>query len=198
VSDALRTNSVFGEAIVPHLPQIAALRIAVFAEYPYLYQGSLENETRYLRGYAASPQCLAVLAWAGDAIVGVSTAMPAALHSDEVGPVLAAAGYDVSRVYYYGESVLDRAYRGRGLGHAFMEAREQAARVFGFTTAAFCAVVRPEDHAARPRDYVPHDAFWTKCGFVRKPDVVTHFEWQDLGENTRSAKPMVFWVKELT
>ena len=44
---------------------------------------------------------------------------------------------------------------------------------------------------------MPLDRFWGKRGFVRRPDIVGTFRWKDLDEDHDSAKPMVFWVKEL-
>ncbi|HEX7843548.1 MAG TPA: GNAT family N-acetyltransferase, partial [Kofleriaceae bacterium] len=67
----------------------------------------------------------------------------------------------------------------------------------GFATAAFCAVVRPADHPRRPVDHRPLDPLWIKHGFVRRPDITTTFAWRDLDETDESAKPMVFWTKEL-
>ncbi len=126
--------------------------------------------------------------------------MPLVAHGDagDVGSALASAGYDPDRVYYFGESVLDRAYRGRGLGNAFFVEREAHARAHGFTTASFCAVVRPPDHPRRPADYRPLDGLWAKHGFVVRPEITTTFSWQDLDESVETPKPMVFWTKELS
>jgi GNAT superfamily N-acetyltransferase len=188
---------VEGAAIERHLPAVAALRIAVFREFPYLYAGTLDHEQHYLAHYAASPSALVVLARDGERVVGAATALPLGTHSDDVVPPLAAAGYDPARVFYLGESVLDRAYRGRGVGSAFFVEREAHARAHGFAVAAFCAVVRPADHPRRPADYRPLDPLWTKHGFVRRPDIKTTFSWRDLDEADESAKPMMFWTKEL-
>lgn len=193
----LTTTSWFGAEAAPALAAVAALRIAVFREYPYLYEGSLEYEERYLANYAASPQCVVVVARDGEAVVGAATAMPLALHSDEVAPPLVAAGLDPAKVYYFGESVLLPAYRGRGLGHAFFDHREAAARRFGYSVAAFCAVERPLDHPARPSGYAPHDAFWSKRGYRRHDELRTSFSWRDAGASEDTAKPMVFWLREL-
>lgn len=190
-------EAVVGAAIAPYLPALAALRIAVFREYPYLYDGSLEYEQRYLAGYAASPAGVVVLARAGDRVVGASTALPLADHSDDVAAPLARAGLDPRAVCYFGESVLEPAYRGRGIGGAFFDHREAHARACGFTIAAFCAVVRPPDHPRRPPDYVPLDAFWTRRGYVRRPDLVATMTWRDLDDATETAKPLVFWLKAL-
>ena len=194
---SLVVERVCGAAIERYLPAIAELRIAVFREFPYLYVGSLAYERTYLQHYAESPEALVVLARDGERVVGASTAMPLLTHSDDVVPTLVQAGYEPARVFYFGESVLDREYRGRGVGNAFFVEREAHARAAGFTTAAFCAVVRSADHPRRPADYRPLDALWTKHGFVRRPELVTTFSWQDLDEAVETAKPMMFWTKEL-
>jgi GNAT superfamily N-acetyltransferase len=195
---SVAVERVQGVAIEHHLPALAELRIAVFREYPYLYAGSLDYERTYLAHYATSPAALVVLARDGERVVGAATAMPLLVHSDDVVPPLVAAGYAPARVLYFGESVLDRAYRGRGLGHAFFVEREHHARTHNFTTATFCAVERPADHPLKPVDHRPLHPLWEKHGFVRRPDITTTFTWRDLDEAVESPKQMVFWTKELT
>jgi GNAT superfamily N-acetyltransferase len=198
VSDPALTIERFSAAAVePFLPDIAALRIEVFREYPYLYRGSLAYESRYLQSYARSPQSVVVVAREGSQVVGAATAMPLDQHSESVAPALTAAGFAASDVYYFGESVLRASYRGRGIGHAFFDGREAAAREFGFRIAAFCAVQRPDDHPRKPPGYVPHDAFWTKRGYTKRPDIVSEFSWLDIDEPHETTKRMLFWVKEL-
>jgi len=189
---------VTGAAIERHLDALAALRISVFRDYPYLYDGSLDYERRYLASYAASPASTVVIARDGDRVVGASTALPLAQHSDDVVPPLVRAGFAPDRVYYFGESVLEHAYRGHGVGSAFFDARERRARELGFATAAFCAVDRPADHPRRPADYEPPGALWQRHGFVRRPDIVGEFAWRDTGDRDETTKPMVFWIKELS
>lgn len=192
----LRIALATGAAIEPYLDALAALRIAVFRAYPYLYAGSLDYERRYLASYAESPASLVVLALDGDRAVGAATAMPLVQHSDEVVPPLAAAGYDPARVYYFGESVLEPGYRGHGVGGRFFAERERQARALGYATAAFCAVDRGDD-PRKPADYQPPGALWRRHGFVRRPDITGSFTWQDVGDPAETAKPMVFWTKEL-
>jgi GNAT superfamily N-acetyltransferase len=193
----IRFELATGAAIAPYLDAVAALRIAVFREYPYLYEGSIDYERRYLASYASSPASLVVVALDGSRAVGASTALPLVDHSDAVVPPLARAGFAPGSVYYFGESVLEPAYRGRGLGSRFFDERERRARELGFATAAFCAVDRPPDHLRRPGDYQPPGALWQRHGFVRRPDIVGDFAWRDLGDAGETAKPMVFWIKEL-
>ena len=194
----VRIARAVGAGIAAHLEALAALRIRVFREFPYLYDGTLEYERRYLARYAGSPHGVIVLAVDGDAVVGASTALPAAHHSDEIAPALARGGLDLATVFYFGESVLEPAYRGRGLGGVFFAEREQQARAHGYRFAAFCAVERPADHAARPFDYRPPGGLWQRHGFVRRADLVGEMSWRDRGDIDETAKPMVFWIKELT
>jgi len=185
------------DQIRTHLPDLAALRIAVFRDWPYLYDGSAAYEERYLAPYADSAAALVVGAWAGDRLVGAATATPLEEHADAFAAPLDAAGIAPGDVYYYGESVLLAAYRGQGIGHAFFDARESRARAHGRRYACFCAVIRPEDHPSRPADYRPLDPFWRKRGYAPLPAAEARFAWRDVGETDETDKAMRIWLRDL-
>jgi GNAT superfamily N-acetyltransferase len=100
-------------------------------------------------------------------------------------------------VFYFGESVLLKAYRGRGLGVRLFEEREAHARSLGARYTVFCAVQRPADHPRRPPGYVALDAFWNRRGYRRHPSLHTAFRWRDVDEPAETSKTMAFWFKEL-
>lgn len=187
-----------GAAIAAVVDQLAALRICVFRDFPYLYEGDEAYERRYLQTYLNSPRSLCLLVKDGDAVVGASTALPLADESREFQQPFVAAGMDLERIFYFGESVVLPAYRGRGLGVRFFAEREAHARALGgFDWCCFCAVERPADHPLRPAGYQPLDRFWQQRGFAHQPQLRTHYEWQDVGDNHPSAKAMSFWLKEI-
>jgi GNAT superfamily N-acetyltransferase len=191
-----------GSALADVLPAVADLRIIVFRDWPYLYEGTRGYESRYLAKFAAAPDAVIVVARDGDAIIGTATAGPLMQHVPEFADRFTAKGYDPARAFYFGESVLLSAYRGRGLGHAFFDHREAAARAAqssagGYTHAAFCGVVRPSSHPARPPEYVPLDAFWTKRGYAKVDGLTGSFAWTDIGETAETDKPMQFWARAL-
>lgn len=195
---ALRIVRVVGDAISPWLDALARLRIRVFREWPYLYDGDLAYEAEYLAAYGRSAGSVFVLAIAGDRVVGCATGMPLVDEHESFRQPFIAAGLDPREVYYFGESVLDPAWRGQGLGHRFFDEREAHARALGsFRYTAFCAVERAADDPRRPLAYRPLDAFWSARGYRRRPDLRTCFEWRELGEDQASAKPMVYWLRPL-
>ena len=180
------------------MPDVARLRIEVFRDFPYLYDGDLDSEARYIASFAASLNAVVVAAFDGDAVVGVSTAAPMATQMADVTAPFRARGEDLSRTFYFGESVLSRAYRGTGIGVRFFEEREAQARRCGAAVAAFCAVARERDHPARPRDYVPLDAFWQRRGFAVAPGLLCQLSWREIGADDESPKAMQFWTKRLS
>jgi GNAT superfamily N-acetyltransferase len=192
-----RIELLGGAEIATRLDVLAGLRIAVFREWPYLYEGSAGYEKQYLETYVRSPRSLAILAWDGDRCIGASTALPLADAEASAQAPFRTAGMAIDRIDYFGESVILRPWRGRGLGVKFFELREAHARALGLSVCAFCAVLRPEDHPARPADYVPNDAFWTRRGYRPAPDLQGRFEWPDLGEAAPTAKTMRFWLRDL-
>ncbi len=194
----IRVEPLVGDALRRALADLARLRITVFREWPYLYDGTLAYEQSYMAKFGASEGAVIVAAFDGDAIIGAATASPMVGHADEFAEPFATHGYDVTKIFYFGESVLLKPYRGRGLGNAFFEHREAHARTLGgFGHATFCSVVRPAGHPLRPADYAPLDTFWSKRGFRKMDGLVGSFEWLDVGETAKTAKPMQFWMKAL-
>ena len=85
---ALDVRSVTGDEIRAVLPDLARLRIAVFRDWPYLYDGTLEYEEHYLEKLAQAKGAVCVIARDGDLIVGASTAAPMVEHADELALLL--------------------------------------------------------------------------------------------------------------
>ena len=182
MDQTITLQALSGAALRPHLDAVAALRIAVFRDWPYLYQGDVGYERDYLDAYARSPESVVVLARAGDAVVGASTGIPLAQDSAEFQAPLLAHGIDPARVFYCGESVLLPEYRGRGIGHAFFDAREAHARALGgFDWTAFAAVDRDPADPRMPAGHRGNEAFWAKRGYARQPGMTMRLHWNEIG-----------------
>lgn len=187
-----------GDEMRARLDDLARLRIEVFRAFPYLYEGSLDYERRYITRYANARTGTIAVAQDGDAIVGACTALALDEEADYVQAPFRKAGMSIDEIFYFGESVLLQQYRGKGIGVRFFEEREAAAREFGYRLCCFCAVARPDDHPMKPGDYMPLDEFWKKRGYVKHPELVSHFSWTDIGDETETAKPMIYWMKRLS
>ncbi len=185
-------------AIADCLDALAGLRMTVFREWPYLYDGDRAYERRYLANYVRSPRAFALVAWDGDRPVGATTAIPLADEDEALQKPFIEAGFDPARVFYNGESILLPPYRGRGLYRRFFEAREGFAQSFGdYDWIAFCGVQRPGDHPLRPADHRPLDPVWRRYGYEPHPELIAHFPWRDIGDARETEKPMMFWLKSL-
>lgn len=187
-----------GPAFEAAIPALADLRIKVFRAWPYLYDGDLAYEAAYLSRFRHADRVFLAAAFDGDTIVGAATAAPMAGETIEFRGPFERAGFDVSKIFYFAESLLLPAYRGQGTGVEFFKAREDHARSFGsYSHAVFCGVVRPGDHPMRPADYVPLDTFWRKRGFEKLDGLTTAYSWKDIGAGEETEKPMQFWMKQL-
>lgn len=188
-----KTGQGFGDVF----DDLARLRIAVFHDFPYLYEGTVDYEKTYLRTYANAERAFLFAVYDDDQMVGATTCIPLADETAEVQQPFREAEYDLAKIFYFGESILLPAYRGLGLGHRFFDEREAHAARFGeYSLTCFCAVVRPPDHPLRPPDYRPLDAFWTKRGYQPVPELTTQFAWQDIGEPDSTFKTMVYWLRK--
>jgi GNAT superfamily N-acetyltransferase len=194
----IELHALAGGDIASVLSDLAQLRIAVFRDWPYLYDGSLEYEQAYLAKFARARGAVCVVARDGGRVVGASTGAPLAEDAAEFGEPFRRAGYDLSTMFYCGESVLLPAYRGRGVGKRFFDLREAHARSLGgFTHATFCRVVRPDDHPLKPAGYVPLDRFWARRGYAPVPGLTAGYDWKDVDQTGETRHAMQFWMKAL-
>ena len=187
-----------GMELEPWLPDLARMRITVFRDFPYLYDGTAEYEEKYLKTYMRSPESIIILALDGDKVIGASTGLPMEHETEEFQKPFLEHGYDPAKIFYCGESVLLKEYRGKGIYKEFFLGREGQARNLGrFGWCSFCCVQRPEDHPLKPADYVPLDAVWNKFGYVKHPELRTSYIWKDVDQAEQTAHDMVFWLKSL-
>ena len=190
-----RIETFRGNEVEPWLDAVARLRIAVFRDWPYLYEGAPDYEKDYLATYAKSPGSVFVLAIDGDQVVGASTGLPLADETEAFRAPFAAQGIDAGDVFYFGESVLLSQYRGRGIGHAFFDGREARARALGSRFTAFCAVDRDDGDPRRPAQYRANDPFWRKRGYARRPGLAMRLPWDEVGRG-ETMHELTFWLRD--
>ncbi len=193
----MRVARLTGDDLVAALDDVARLRITVFRDFPYLYDGDVAYERAYLEPYRQSSDAIVVAAFDGDRLVGASTGTPMEDHAEDFGAAFERQGIDLKDIFYCAESVLLPEYRGRGLGHAFFDAREAHARALGRSHVAFCSVVRPQDHPLRPEAYRPLDAFWRKRGYAPVEGAVAQFRWKDIDQPEETDHALQFWMRRL-
>jgi GNAT superfamily N-acetyltransferase len=195
--DEIDVRVLRGTELEAELDGVARLRITVFRDWPYLYDGSQGYEREYLATYRDNPGALLVGAFHQGQLVGASTSTPMEDHAPEFVAPFRDLGIAADKILYGAESVLLRPYRGIGLGHRFIDLREDHARNLGRSHVAFCSVIRPEEHPARPAVYRGNDAFWRGRGYEPLSGVVARFSWKDLGDTVETEKPLQFWMRKL-
>jgi GNAT superfamily N-acetyltransferase len=193
-----RFQAYRGASLANKIDDLGHLRIQVFQSWPYLYEGDPDYERKYLGTYLRSPTSFALLAFDGEKLVGATTAIELQDESEEFQAPFRERGLDPNKVVYFGESILLAPYRGLGIGKEFMRARlEFAQSLPGKNLAAFCAVIRPSTHPAKPASYRPLDEFWLSQGFRPETGMIAEYSWRDLGEKEESKKTLQFWLRPL-
>lgn len=190
-----------GKEINQYIQEIANLRINVFKEYPYLYEGSLEYEKKYLQTYMNSPRSLFILVKYENSYVGASSCIPLCDEEIEIQKPFLDNNFELSKIFYLGESIILKDHRGNGIGKEFFKKRHEHAlkTMNDLQVTTFCSVVRNKNYDdKKPKGYKSNDHLWIMVGYKKQERLVTSFKWPDIGEEKESAKKMVFWTKNYT
>lgn len=194
----IHVRTFVGPALRTYLHSIAKLRMDVFREYPFLEEPDLTLETVRLKRYLTSKESIGVLVFDNTTLVGVSLGIPLVLERDEIQRPFLDRFHDVSTYFYFGESVLLKQYRNRGISHHFFDVREAHVKhLIKYKHICFFDPMRPEVDPHKPADYLPLHDFWRKRGYVHCPDLHCNLIWKELGETKPSEKPLTFWIKDL-
>lgn len=196
-TETLNITTLKGPLPKEHLKDLARLRISIFRDYPFLYDGSLSYEEKYLEPYMKSDNFLLILVFDGKKIVGASTALPLAEEHKEFQVPFLEKNLNPGEFCYFGESMLEPEYRGKGISKHFFQERESHAKSLGLPSTCFCTINRPIDHPKRPKSFYTLNEFWKKLGYTEAENLVANCPWKELGDVEETNKPLQFWTKEL-
>ena len=193
----ITVRALCGPDLVAALDDVARLRITVFRDWPYLYDGTLTYEREYLATYRDNPGALLMAAFDGDTLVGASTSTMMEDHAQEFATALRVQSLPLTSILYGAESVILPPCRGQGLGHQFIMAREAHARAHSRSHVAFCSVLRADDHPLKPAVTRSTHAFWRRHGYEPLAGALAEFAWKDVGDDAESVKQLQFWMRQL-
>lgn len=189
-------ESFSGDEISLILHELAQLRITIFREYPYLYDGSLDYEKEYLNVYLQSPQSRVWIVRDKGKAIGATTSIPLKDENEDFHTALRDNGLDIKRIFYFGESILLKQYRGRGIGRQFFKLREEYAKAALEDIQYFCFAAIERDEKSRPVGYRALDQFWEGLGYVKYDNLSVSMKWKDLGQDFETSKKLKFWLKK--
>ena len=143
---AITEHILTGSAVEDCLNDIASLRIEIFREFPYLYDGHREDELNYLKLYSI-PESFVIIINDGEKVVGAATGMPLRHEVTKLVEPFCGTSYPVEDVYYVGELLFYPEHRNHGMGMQVVRMVEEQVRSFSIYQYLTCVTVsRPVDH----------------------------------------------------
>jgi GNAT superfamily N-acetyltransferase len=184
-----------GNGIKNYIDELGRFRIEIFKEFPYLYEGDLEYERKYLSRYPESPEGILILTKDTRGLIGACTGIP--LQDEDTEFVKPFQTVNIEEIFYIGEVMVRADSRGKGLGTMLLSKMLDLITGSRFKTACFYTVDRGINHPLRPNNYNSSESLWKRFGFVKDPEKLVYFRWKDLGHSTKTDKPMNVWIKKL-
>jgi GNAT superfamily N-acetyltransferase len=194
----IHVRSFTGIGLKPYLHMIAKLRMEVFREYPYFEEPDRDRETQFLRKLFSNKESIGVLIFDNTTLVGASLGYPLTVEEPSLHRPFKERHLNIESYFFFADSVLLKAYRGRGIGHHFFDAREaHVIHYKKFKHICFCVLDHPEIDQQRPKDFIPLLDFWRKRGYIKHSEMKCFLAWKGIGEAHSTEKQMIYWIKDL-
>lgn len=181
-----------------YIDAIAHLRITIFKEFPYLYEGDLKYEQDYLKKFIDTPDSLICIAFEDEKPIGALTALPLKNEEPSIRQAFEKQGLSIEKTYYFSEILILPEYRLLGLGYMMYRLSENLVlQKNKYKQLSFAAIEREENHPKKPENYASPYSFFKRIGYTQNRELVCHIAWKEIGETEATPKALIFWTKEI-
>lgn len=186
-----------GKEIEKYIEELGRFRIEIFKEYPYIYDGDMEYEKKYLGRYARCEESFLLVVDNEHGIDCACTGIPLKDELPEFQKPFLERDIPIDKIFYLGEVMVRKNLRGQGLGTRLMDrALTHVYNAGLYEEVVLATVIREPNHPLRPADYIDKDNLWRKFGFEKLDGITVSFDWKDIGEEQETTKEMVYWRKQ--
>ena len=185
-----------GDQTSLYLPALIELRLSFFRNYPYFYEGNVEEEKNYVRMYADSKDSLLSVAKKGEEVIAVIAGIPLLESQSENSKLFNSKDIPAASTFYIGEIVIAEKYQNDNLGHTLYQQFEKSIKELEkYDTLLVCEVERDDSKMKASSSTAEVD--WEERGFTRQEELNAHYFWREIGETEKRDHLMAFWKKVL-
>lgn len=190
--DSIVIETLKGSETLPYLQTLMELRLSFFREAPYLYEGTLAEEEKYVQMYSAANDSLFAVAKEGNNVIGMITGLPFT-ESKEQNQRLVDQISVSPHGFYLGEVVFLGTPSDHLKQKLYQAFEESIKKLSCYDSLFVCEIEREPGSSDGPSTAMS----WEEHGFVRDPNLSVIYPWQEIGNEAESDHLMVFWKKEL-
>ncbi len=197
--DDIKLFLLKGKQALPFIDIVANFRINVFKEFPYLYEGNIEDERGYITSYTEHDDANIILIYKGDSAIGFSSSLPLSMESEYITDVIKNAGLDINDYLYLGEAIINKEYRGIGILNNIIDIHTSEAKKLNLSKFCFMAVLRDSNHPNTPKDdnYIANEVIFSKKGFSPINDCYVNIEWKNCITGNMEENTLQFYTKDV-
>jgi hypothetical protein len=183
------------------LPFVANLRINIFREYPYLYEGNFKEEMDDLEHCAQLLHNALAIAYYKNTPVGFLYGIPltefASHFENSVIDLFKNKDLDPAICYYFADIIILPEHRGNHLSSRLFTALENYAQEQGYLSGSFITESH-DKHPLKPDNYKSLDPLWNSLNY-NKTGLMSYGSWQTHqpdGSVSRQQHSADIWFKD--
>lgn len=178
---------------------VIAMRMAIFKEWPYLYIGDRKTEVEYITPYVKSSSSLLFFAKNEGKIIGIVTGIPLLEMDDSFTAPFTQASLPLQPIFYLGEILLLKEFRGQGIGYQMYKRFEDELKKWPrFTQIAILRMKYDCHDVRKPKEYRSLDEFWARLGYAEDPNLFLNIDYQEIGQKAKTNHSFFYSLKSFS
>jgi len=180
---------VQGSDMEQYVNDMIRLRLTVFRESPYFYDGTEGEERAYLEQHLHSEKGLFLIAKTGDHVIGMLSGTPMKDRDDYAYPYVKNA-IPTDSIFCLGELVVEQSDHREQIGLNLYQLFEEHVRSLGsYDTISECVVLHPIAGEGK--------SILMQVGGSKCPNLVYHCFWKEIDQEVSTDHVMEYWSKQL-
>lgn len=190
-----------GESLENLRSFVVNLRITIFKEYPYLYEGNVKEENAYFDWFSKLPNTAIAVAYLDAKPIGFTSGTSFVdfdEHFQGSVDIFTKAKLEAKNYYYFPEILILPEHDNDLINYRLFEALENHAKKLNYKSGCF-VTEEHESHPLKPQDYKPLDYLWHLLDYT-KSALIINFSWSTIQADKSSKDKkhaLIYWLKKL-
>lgn len=173
-------------------------RLSIHKEFPYFYDGNRSEEELYFESLTKSKDTVFLVVTENEKTIGCILGTPLSESFDDSKKPFIENNTSIDTYFYFAEFLLDKEYRGLGLGSKMYDEFEKEVKALNkYDKITGLKVVKTQEELDAHPEFFSLDPFLSKRQYEKSTIYKSKIAWKEVSSEEKVIHDIEFWIKKI-